>query len=62
LLYASSELRLPTDGVKDCMPTSHEGMQVTRDRVRSKFPFLDYALEGMLYHADSMLGLGHEDT
>jgi hypothetical protein len=62
LLYASLEPRLPTDRVKVYMPTSMVDMNASRARVSSKFPFLEYALEGMLFHAGTMYGLGYEDT
>jgi hypothetical protein len=63
LLYASLELRLPTDGAKLYLAaTSFEDVEATRFSLLSKYSFLDYALRGMLYHADSMLRLGHGDS
>jgi hypothetical protein len=59
LLYASLELRLPTDGVKYCMPTSAVDVEAIHDRVFSRYPFWLYTLEGILYHANLMLRLGH---
>jgi hypothetical protein len=61
LLYASLELRSPGDGSLDHM-RSKSSADVKAARGRLINPFIEYALDGALYHADSMLRLGHEDT
>jgi hypothetical protein len=62
LLYASLELRLPTDGVRAYMQTRFTDARSIRERMHKKYPFITYVLESMLWHAESMLKLGHEDS
>ncbi|KAM0722917.1 hypothetical protein Q7P37_001115 [Cladosporium fusiforme] len=57
-LYASLELCSSRDGMKDNLPTDIAETRATRERTLQKYPFLEYTLEGMLYHADSVMKLG----
>jgi hypothetical protein len=62
-LYESWKLLSPTDGAKEHMVAiSSTDVAAMRASLLSEFPFLDYALEGVLHHADSMLRLGHADS
>jgi hypothetical protein len=56
LLYDSLERRSPTE------EDLQNYMQSRQSRLLRKYPFMEYAFAGMLYHADSMLRLGHSDT
>jgi hypothetical protein len=61
LLYASLESFLLTDKVEDWMPPKYAHGLATANRLCNKYPFLYYALKGLLYHAESMLRLGQDD-
>lgn len=62
LLYASLELCSPSDGTKDHLSKSLKKVHATRDQVLTRHPFMEYALDGLLHHAESMFRIRCTDS